>query len=566
MRPGAENFFDLSCRILEWANREIPQVAFLEGLLRDILDFSGCRTTGIWLSDGKKYRCSMEVKGRRSTTNFQIIDPPQGPQGHNLENFFEQISACPFHAPSAFKTITGSIWIGDVDAFLMDCPEPIRQTPRSDYFVGNEYRSVAFIPVGAERDWSGLLLMADRKKRAFRKSDAGPYEGVGQIIGVSLKNWRNRSDLSERIKELTCLYGIMQLSDQPEKSLEEILEGAVALLPPAWQFPDIASARIVFDGKTFSLSGDRQGRHSQAADLLIKGEKRGFVEVTYTEDKPELDEDPFLKEERKLIENVARELSLIIERRLYKEEKARLLEQIRHADRLAIIGQLSAAVAHELNEPLANILGFSQLALRSEGIPEQPRRDIEKIIEASLHSREIIQKLLAYARHKPEKKFGVNLNRLLQEMIYFFESRCAKEGIDLKLELAADLPHIRANPGQIMQVMTNLIVNAMQAMSDGGSLTIETSHTRNHVMLSIVDTGVGMSREMKEKIFTPFFTNKPAGTGTGLGLPVVHEIVMAHGGSISVESEPGRRTRFEILLPVNGPKGTGEDGQSDISE
>ena len=566
MRPAEKNFFDLSCRILEWANKEMSMVAFLEELLRDILDFSGFRATGLWLSDGKKYRCSMEVKGRRSTTNFQIIDPPQGPQGQNLENFFEQIPACPFHAPSAFKTITGSIWIGDVDAFLMDCPESIQKIPREDYFVGNEYRSVAFIPVGAEGDRLGLLLMADRKKRAFRKSDAGPYEGVGQIIGVSLKNWRNRSDLNERIKELTCLYSIMQLSDQPEKSLEEILEGAVALLPPAWQFPDVASARIVFDGKTFSLSGARDGTQCQAANLLIKGEKRGSIEVTYTEDKPALDEGPFLKEERKLIENVARELSFIIERRLYKQEKARLVEQIRHADRLAIIGQLSAAVAHELNEPLANILGFSQLALRSEGIPERPRRDIEKIIEASLHSREIIQKLLAYARNKPEKKSLVNLNRVLKEMIYFFESRCAKEGIDLKLNLAPNLPQIRANAGQLMQVTTNLVVNAMQAMPDGGSLTIVTSHTKNHVSLSIGDTGVGMSREMKEKIFTPFFTNKPVGKGTGLGLPVTYEIVIAHGGSISVESEPGRWTRFEIRFPVKGPKGTGENGTSDSPE
>jgi len=566
MRPVQKNFFDLSCRILEWANKEIPQMEFLEGLLETILDFSGCSATTLWLSDEKIYRCSKKVRGKKSTRSFKIIDPPQDPQGKNLKDLLEHISACSCDTPSTFRTTTGSIWIGDVGAFLMSCPDLVQQLPREDYFVESKFRSVAFIPIGIEGERPGLLQMASRRKDGFRKDDATQYEGVGQIIGVSLKNWRIRSDLTERIKELTCLYSIMQLSDQPEKSLDEILEGAVALLPPAWRFPEIASARIVFDEKPFFISGSREGRQSQAAGLLIKGERRGSIEVTYTEDKPDLDEGPFLKEERKLIENVARELSFVIERRLYKEEKARLLEQIRHADRLAIIGQLSAAVAHELNEPLANILGFAQLALKSEGVPKQPRGDLEKIIAASLHSREIIKKLLAYARHTPTKKPVVNLNRVLKEMIYFFESRCAKEGIDLKLDLAPDLPKIRANAGQLMQVMTNMVVNAMQAMPNGGSLTLVTSCVEEDVLLSIEDTGIGMNRETKGKIFTPFFTNKRPGVGTGLGLPVVHEIVIAHGGSISVESEPGRGSRFVIRLPVNGPKGTGEDEKSNISD
>ena len=110
------------------------------------------------------------------------------------------------------------------------------------------------------------------------------------------------------------------------------------------------------------------------------------------------------------------------------------------------------------------------------------------------------------------------------------------------------------------------IKNGEYPGSDGGSLTIVTSHTDEYVSMSIGDTGVGMSREVKEKIFTPFFTNKPVGKGTGLGLPVTYEIVIAHGGSISVESEPGRWTRFEIRFPVKGPKGTGENGTSDSPE
>jgi len=561
MKATGENFFDLSCRILEWANREIPQMEFLEGVLKVILNFSDCNAALLWLANGKECRCVREKRGKSTSWSFKIIDLPSNLWAQNLESFLALITESADGTPSAFKTPTGSIWISDVGAFLMNCPDSIQGLPREDYFVGNEFRSVAFIPIAFEGGLPGLLQMASRRKADFRKADATQYEGVGQIIGVSLKNRQIRSDLTERLKELTCLYSIMQLSDQPERSLDEMLEGAVALLPPAWQFPDIASARIIFDERPFSLPGFQKSGYRQAADLVVKGKRRGSIEVVYTEDKPNLDGNPFLKEERKLIENIGRQLSFIIERRLYKEEKTKLLDQIRHADRLAIIGQLSAAVAHELNEPLSHILGFAQLALKSEGIPEQPRQDIQKILDASLHSREIIKKLLAYARQDPPKKPIVNLNRVLEETIYFFESRCAKEGIDLELELASDLPEIRANAGQLMQVTTNLVVNAMQAMPGGGTLTLETSGLKDHVLLSIEDTGIGMSRETKEKIFTPFFTNKRPGVGTGLGLPVVHEIVIAHGGSIKVRSRRGRGTRFDIRLPVNGPKGIEKDGE-----
>lgn len=356
--------------------------------------------------------------------------------------------------------------------------------------------------------------------------------------------------LRERVKELTCLYGIAQITGQPGISLEQILQGIVELLPPAWQYPEITLARITVDGRSYSNPGFRDCRQKQTADIVVGSARRGVVEVVYVEEKPELDEGPFLKEERHLIDGIARQVELIIERRQAEEDRSKLQDQLRHADRLATIGLLAAGVAHELNEPLGNILGFAQLAKKCQGLPESAKQDIEKIESASLHGREVIKKLLVFARQMPPEKRRVNLNEVVEKGLYFWEARCAKAGIELACLLQSDLPEITADPAQMNQVLVNLVVNALQAMPEGGNLTVQTLARDRQVSLIVEDTGIGMGQEVLEKVFVPFFTTKDVGQGTGLGLPVVHGIVTSHGGTIQVESKVGRGTRFEIKLPV----------------
>jgi len=359
--------------------------------------------------------------------------------------------------------------------------------------------------------------------------------------------------LRERVKELTCLYGIAQIAGQPEVSQEEILRGIVELLPPAWQYPEITLARIIFDGASYTSPAFREGCKKQTADIVIDGISRGMIEMVYAEEKPQADEGPFLKEERNLINAVARQVALIIERKQAEEEKLKLHAQLRHADRLATIGMLAAGVAHELNEPLGNILGFAQLAKKCPKVPASAKRDIEKIEAASLQAREIIQKLLVFARQRPPKKGRVNLNQVVQDSFYFFEAQCANEGVELIQALSPNLPEIIADPSQLNQVLVNLVVNALQSMSGGGKITVRTWSSDHNVYLSVGDTGPGISKEILEKIFVPFFTTKDIGRGTGLGLPVVHGIVTSHGGSIDVDSKVGHGTRFEIRLPIRIP-------------
>jgi len=298
----------------------------------------------------------------------------------------------------------------------------------------------------------------------------------------------------------------------------------------------------------------RESTHRLAAPVVVAGRPRGQVEVFYSEARPSADEGPFLREERSLINEVARQVSLILERREASETNLRLEEQLRHADRLATIGRLAAGVAHELNEPLGAILGFAQLTQSNFGLPDQTGRDLEKIVRAALRAREIVKKLLIFARQTPAQRMPVDINRTVREGLYLLTARCAKAGIAMGLHLPADLPAVEGDPSLLEQVVVNLAVNGIQAMPQGGTLTLTTGTEGAFVLLAVEDTGEGMTEEVRRQIFTPFFTTKEVGQGTGLGLPVVHGIVTAHGGRISLHSEVGKGTRVRILLPRAGER------------
>jgi signal transduction histidine kinase len=477
---------------------------------------------------------------------------PCSPVSSPVERLCREVLLGRVHHSSPFVTKGGSFWTGNLESTPI-CLSTSDGGPEIDRLeISGDYRSLALFPLLVEKEAIGLLQLKSKRRDFFTFEDVESYEGIAQTLGVAEAHRRAQVALRERIKELTCLYGIARLYAQPDMPLERVLQRIAELLPPAWLYPDVASGRIILHGRSYRSSNYREGKHQQTAEIVVAGEKRGIVEVTYSGDKPELDEGPFLKEERSLIDTVAREVAAIIERREAEEEKSRLQEQLRHADRLATIGQLAAGVAHELNEPLGSVLGFAQLAEKAPNLPEQTRDDIEKAIQASLHAREVVKKLMFFARRMPPKKTQVNLNRLVEQGLYFLESRCAKEEIEVSRSLTPDLPEIIADPGQLTQVLVNLVVNAVQAMPKGGELKVETSTGEEHISLVVEDTGAGMSDEVIKKLFIPFFTTKDIDEGTGLGLSVVHGIVTSHGGTIKVDSKLGRGTRFEIKLPLTG--------------
>lgn len=560
-RKLVEDFRTLSHQILHYANQGLPRIDFAREVSKTLIDFSGCDALELRLKRSDKYYLCQNKRGEKQSFRFEPRPCSQTEDGRMIpcsqddsamETLCRVIILGHIDHSLPFFTKNGGFWTGDAGKTRINRPATDRQSNVENLCLGGDYLSLALFPLVVDQDNIGLLQLKSKQKDYFTKEEIEFYEGLAQTLGVAMVHRRAQVALRERIKELTCLYGIAQLSARPAISLEEILQGIVELLPPAWLYPEVASARIILDECHYTTPNFQEKRQMQTAEIVVSGQSRGIVQVAYAKEMPELDEGPFLNEERSLIDAIAREVAIIIERRQAEEDKSKLQDQLRHADRLATIGQLAAGVAHELNEPLGHTLGFAQLAQKCPGLPKQAEEDIEKAVIASMHAREVVKKLMLFARPMPPKKTQVNLNQLVEEGLHFLESRCDKEGIERVCSLSPDLPEITADPAQLTQVLVNLIVNAIQAMPEGGRLTVRTLAGEGHISLIVEDTGIGMSEAVIKKIFIPFFTTKDVNQGTGLGLAVVHGIVTSHGGFIKVDSKVGRGTRFEVKLPLTG--------------
>jgi signal transduction histidine kinase len=248
---------------------------------------------------------------------------------------------------------------------------------------------------------------------------------------------------------------------------------------------------------------------------------------------------------------VARAIGQFVDRHEAERQQLQLQEQLRHADRLATVGQLTAGIAHEINEPLSSILGFAQLARKDRDLADSTANDLSKIVAASLQAREIVNKLKVFARQAPIQKAWVSVADVVDDALTLVESRCLHQGVELVRRVVSELREVYLDPGQLKQVVVNLAVNALQAMPDGGTLTVVMGRDDSCTIIEVQDTGIGMSDEVVGQIFNPFFTTKDVGEGTGLGLCVVQGIVTAHGGTINVESDEGKGTNFTIRLPFS---------------
>jgi two-component system, NtrC family, sensor kinase len=403
------------------------------------------------------------------------------------------------------------------------------------------------IPAGSL--FRGCLALSFPSERRVDDNSHIFLNRLAVIIGLSFRHNRSRFELRERVKELSCMYSIANLAMDSAQPVEVFLERVVELLPEAYLNPAITEARVTFDGRCFQTRGFEPTPYRQSAPIEISGIDRGAVEVVYREPRPELDEGPFLAEERRLLDSVAREIALIIERKQAESEKTRLQEQLQHADRLATIGKLAAGVAHELNEPLTGILGFAELLKEVPGMPAQAEADLARIEAAGLHAREVVRKLLLFARQISPRQDPVDVNRLVREVASFFQARCAQQSIEVRLDLDPTLPEVPADEPQVRQILVNLVVNALHAMEKGGRLRVATQHRGAEVLLSVRDTGTGIPDDIKEKIFLPFFTTKDVDQGTGLGLSVVHGIVKSHRGRIKFSSRVGQGSEFRVYLP-----------------
>ncbi|MDZ4241929.1 MAG: ATP-binding protein, partial [Candidatus Omnitrophota bacterium] len=233
-------------------------------------------------------------------------------------------------------------------------------------------------------------------------------------------------------------------------------------------------------------------------------------------------------------------------------------EQLIESEKLSALGRLAAGVAHEINNPMTSILGYSQLSekmLSKESMdPASIRECFEfiKIVESeAIRCQSIVQTLLQFGRKKEQKMSLVDINQVVEASLVIAKFHIKRSSIEIQKDLAGGLPKTTADQHQLQQVFLNMIINARDAMENsGGILRISTRAQEGWISVKFADTGCGIPPDKIDEIFKPLYTTKGEGKGTGLGLSVTQDIIEAHQGAIDVESEVGKGTMFTIRLPV----------------
>jgi PAS domain S-box-containing protein len=234
-------------------------------------------------------------------------------------------------------------------------------------------------------------------------------------------------------------------------------------------------------------------------------------------------------------------------------ERKQAEEKLIVTDRLASVGELASGIAHELNNPLTGVIGFSELLLEKD-IPDEIREDIKIIYSEAQRTAEVVKGLLTFARRHPPVKQLVNITSIIEKVLELRAYEQRVSNIQVITNFASDLPEVMADYFQLQQVFLNIIINAEHFMIEAhnrGNLTITTERTGNIIKTSFADDGPGISKENLGHVFDPFFTTKEVGKGTGLGLSICHGIITEHGGRMYAESELGKGATFVVELPIS---------------
>lgn len=551
---------NLQLDILRYANRGGSRSNFIRDISFQMLDTARCDSIEFRLQEGDfNYFSEANIKPSR---NFRlgVVNPITLPNGKTipctdsdtvLEKYYEASISRFLEAKDESHNDQERIVVSTSSGVTVRSYNEGAFNILDSSRGSSSARTFLVIPFSVDDDNVGIIIFKFPGELVFDESIIESYQILARAVGVAVAVRRTQYRLGERVKELSCLHAIASIDSQPNVPISDIINKIVLLLPPAMQYPDIAGGLIVLDGVSYITEGFQETPYKLTADITVNNVNRGSIEVLYGEAKSGFEPGLFLMEEQSLINAIAKQISLILESRQAEKEKADLQSQLRQADRLATIGQLAAGVAHELNEPLNSILGFAELIKMHPGLPSEIEGDTKKIIDASFYASDIVKKLLLFAREIVAGKKTVNINRTIEDGMYFIESRFVKENVDLLFNLSSNLPKIKVDPGQINQVIVNLAVNSIQAMPEGGTLIINTKADDENIYIIVEDTGTGIPEAIIDRIFLPFFTTKDVGEGTGLGLAVVHGIITSHGGTISVSSEVDVGSRFTVKLPIN---------------
>ena len=386
---------------------------------------------------------------------------------------------------------------------------------------------------------------------------------AGTVVLFTEIRWSRK--LEQRVDERT---EELKKSEEKYRSLVESAEDFIFTIDRQGRFQSMNSfTALFFGGRTEEfigkdidhvLPGESSRKHRDMLELVYKYERSVRDEFTLRAGDHEIWISANFMPIRDKAGHV--ESVLCIARDITNEKN--LERQLINTEKLASLGTLAAGVAHEINNPLGVILGFSDYLIRKTPEDTQAYEDLKTIERQGMHCKHIVENLLRFARFGETLKNASDVNEAIREIMHIVAHTLEMEGIEMKTHLSEGIPEVRGDPRELQQVFLNLINNACQAMKGGGTLTIRSEYDRREkkAIMQIGDTGHGIGPENLDRIFEPFFTTKPEGEGTGLGLSVTYGIVSKYGGMIDCKSTPegppgtGRQhgTVFTIKMPILG--------------
>ena len=513
-------------------------------------------------------------------------------RAHLLERLAEQATARAPRAPLVTETVS---------LLLERAPAPSETISSS----GALWRSWAVLPLRSQGVVIGLVTLARHRLEPFGAEVDRMLEAAAQSFTTVVENARLHRELGElsatvqdRAKRLALLFalsGRLLGARRLPALFTEILRicfqaidadsGSVMLLEPHRQLRVVASVglkrrfarglrlmvgervagwvakhrqpqllvgALAPHGRFAHVQGRTEVKSSLVIPMLVKRKLIGVLNLNRT-----ASDAVFTKEDIELVSTLANQAALAVQQmQLYQKletsfaEVRQIKSQLIQSEKLAALGRLASAMAHEIDNPLTVISGTAQLLMDDVRRHPDQVASLQRIVDQSDRASDIIERLLHFAKPAPSQLAPVNLNAVVQEALFLVQRQLAYDKIDVQTQLDAAVPPVLGSANQLQEICLNLMLNAYQAMGHDGTLTIATEHQpkTRHIVLRVSDTGPGIPPDAQPHVFEPFFTTKEE--GKGLGLFVAHQIVLQHRGSIRLTSRPGNGTTFLITLPV----------------
>lgn len=354
--------------------------------------------------------------------------------------------------------------------------------------------------------------------------------------------------LKERIKELTCLYNVSSyIANCNLFDLDPTFKAIAISLKEAIVYSNDAFVELKLGDDLVCAGKASEDYVFILTTIKVFNLPYGSIKIGYP--KPKYKASDFLEEEKQLFHTLASEIGNLIERKQILDKEEYTKRQMERADRLSILGEITAGIAHELNTPLANILGFSELLKERLVDDIVALNDLDKIMHSAVYSREVVKKLMFFSCEMPQQMELVNIDPIIRDAINLMKPSFNKKNLSFDLYFNEENVLLRADAIQLTQVVFNLVINAIYFSPQNGKISVEVNSQEREIVLIIKDEGEGIPIEISEFIFNPFYTTKAVGEGSGLGLSVVHGIMKSHKGTIKHEPNYPKGTIFTLTFP-----------------